>query len=116
MENKQPNGFTPFSFLKTKKQMKTKFLLLALLAQLLSLPASAYDLYKNGIYYNLNSDDMTAEVTYAHKEENKYDVVTKWGYNNLRQEYVALEGYNTFYSGSITIPEKVNGYRVIAVR
>lgn len=92
--------------------MKTKVLLFALLAQLLSLTASAYDLYKDGIYYNLNSDDMTAEVTYKH-DPNEYDVVTKWGY--IDGVYGAIDGYNTFYSGSITIPEKVNQYRVTSI-
>ena len=93
--------------------MKTKILLFALLAQLLSLTASAYDLYKNGIYYNLNSEDMTAEVTYAHKEQDKYDKVTEWGL--AWGEYYAKSGYNTFYSGSVTIPEKVNGYKVTSI-
>lgn len=93
--------------------MKSKVLLLALLAQLLSLTASAYDLSKDGIYYNLNSDDMTAEVTYKHKENNKFDVVTEYG--SWMIDYAPIAGYNTFYSGSITIPEKVNGYRVTSI-
>ena len=93
--------------------MKSKLLFLALLAQLLSLTASAYDLYKDGIYYNLNSNDMTAEVTYKHKEDNKFDVVTNWGYSDGK--YYPKYGYNTFYMGSIIIPEKVNGYKVTSI-
>ena len=93
--------------------MKTKILLFALLAQLLSLTASAYDLYKDGIYYNLNSDDMTAEVTYKHKEDNEFDVVINWGYSDGK--YYPKFGYNTFYRNSIIIPEKVNGYKVTSI-
>ena len=88
--------------------MKTKVLLLALLVQLFTLSASAYDVHVNGIYYNLNTDDMTAEVTYKHNP-NEYDVQTDWDGSVYRTQY------NTFYQGSITIPEQVNGYKVTSI-
>ena len=61
--------------------MKPKVLLLALLAQFLTLSASAYDAVVNGIYYNLDTTNKTAEVTH---------------------------GINmTSYSGSVTIPSNI---------
>ena len=43
--------------------MKRQLLLLSIL--LFSLSATAYDAYIDGIYYNLNKDAKTAEVTYG---------------------------------------------------
>jgi len=64
--------------------MKTKVLLLALLAQLFTLSASAYDALVNGIYYNFSGNK--AEVTYlsSSSTENK-----------------------DAYSGNIIIPETI---------
>lgn len=76
--------------------MKSKVLLLALLAQLLSLPASAYDAYVGGIYYNFSGDE--AEVTYLAR--------------SYSDNYYA-------YTGSVTIPETITfeekTYRVTSI-
>ena len=63
--------------------MKKLFLSTLLLA--LPLLASAYDCQVDGIYYNLNSEEKTAEVTYQKFE------------NDI---------YYSDYSGSVVIPEK----------
>ena len=63
--------------------MKKYILSIFLLA--LPLLASAYDCQVDGIYYNLNSDEKTAEVTYKGKDQ--------WG-NTL------------YYSDSVAIPDK----------
>ena len=63
--------------------MKKLYLFTLLLA--LPLLASAYDCQVDGIYYNLNSEEKTAEVTYQKVE------------NNI---------YYSDYSGSVVIPEK----------
>ena len=82
--------------------MKSKLLILALFAQLFTISTLAYDAYIGGIYYNLDINNRTAEVTCKHGLD-EYDVNTDWdsNYNYYRTRY------NTFYSGSITIPEKV---------
>ena len=87
--------------------MKTKVLLLALFAQLFALSASAYDVCVDGIYYNLDYDNMTAEVTY--KQHDKYDVQTDWNGSSYGTEYY------TFYSGNITIPETVERCKVTSI-
>ncbi len=97
--------------------MKTKFLLFALLAQLFALPASAYDLYKDGIYYNLNSDDMTAEVTYKH-DPSKYDGNRVWDGQKLYYDINIYYGSPLLASGETNdyiIPEMVNGYKVTSI-
>ena len=63
--------------------MKKLFLSTLLLA--LPLLASAYDCQVDGIYYNLNSEKKTAEVTYQKVENGNY---------------------SSDYSGSVVIPEK----------
>ena len=64
--------------------MKKLFLSMMLLA--LPILASAYDCQVDGIYYNLNSEEETAEVTYQSKD--LYDNIT------------------SVYSGSVDIPER----------
>ena len=66
--------------------MKRQLLLTILL---ISLSANAYDVYIDGIYYNLNKDAKTAEVTYD--ENNTY-------YQG---------GDNNYYQGEVIIPETV---------
>ena len=64
--------------------MKKLFLSMMLMA--LPLVVSAYDCQVDGIYYNLNSEEKTAEVTYQSKD--LYDNVT------------------SVYTGSVDIPER----------
>ena len=67
--------------------MKRQLLLLTIL--LISLSTNAYDAYIDGIYYNLNKDAKTAEVTYD--ENNTY-------YQG---------GDNNYYQGEVIIPETI---------
>ncbi len=73
--------------------MKTKSFLLALLAQLFTLSASAYDAKVGSIYYNLDNTNRTAEVTYS--------------------------SYSSTYTGGITIPTNITynnvNYRVTTI-
>ena len=75
--------------------MKRQLLLLTIL--LISLSANAYDAYINGIYYNLNKDAKTAEVTSG---DNKYEgeVVIPGTITNEGIDYsVTSIGSDAFY-------------------
>lgn len=83
--------------------MKRQLLLLTIL--LISLSANAYDAYINGIYYNLNKDAKTAEVTSG---DNKYEgeVVIPGTITNEGIDYsVTSIGSDAFYycSGLISV-------------
>ncbi len=73
---------------------------MALVISSLSISSSAYDFEVDGIYYNvLSLDDMTCEVTYNADNRNCQNMSFCWGSASL--------SYPS-YSGSITIPAKVN--------
>ena len=61
-EGKQTNGCTPFLY---PNNMKKNSLLLILLFCWNVYAAWGYDVKVDGIYYNLDSDNHTASVTYA---------------------------------------------------
>ena len=88
--------------------MKKLFLSTLLLA--LPLLASAYDCQVDGIYYNLNSEEKTAEVTSG---DNKYtgDVVIpeKFTYEGVEYSVTSIGDYAFDCSGltSVTIPNSV---------
>jgi len=92
--------------------MKKQILLLLLM--LLPVVASAYNAEINGIYYNLNSSEKTAEVTYKNTNYNSYsgDIVipSQVTYNGNTYSVTTI-GYYAFLdcSGltSITIPNSV---------
>ena len=97
--------------------MKKLFLSLMLLA--LPLVVSAYDCQVDGIYYNLNSEEKTAEVTYQSIDlydnitsvySGSVDIPERFTYDEV--EYtVASIGYGAFYNcgglTSVTIPNSV---------
>lgn len=77
--------------------MKSKVLLLALLAQIFALSASAYDAYVGGIYYNLDTTDKTAFVTYRDENYNSYSlanivVPSEITYNSSNYKVTIIDG------------------------
>ena len=111
--------------------MKTKKLLLSLLALFASIGVNAYDFKVNGIYYHIwSSTAKTVEVTYQNRittsnvpsgyyykyyhEIDGYDDEGEPIYGAINYYY-----YTSDYSGSITIPNTVtyNGttYQVIRI-
>ncbi len=94
--------------------MKTKFLLIALLAQFINLSASAYTAKIGSIYYDLNTSNKTATVTYYSTSYNSYSgqitIPTTITYNDVRYKVTAI-GYHAFYncSGltSVSIPSSI---------
>ncbi len=91
-----------------------KKLLLLFVLIMLPLLASAYDAEIDGIYYNLNSKNKTAEVTYQYQSEGDYsgDVVIpeKVTFNGSEYSVTSIGNY-AFYNctglTSITIPNSV---------
>lgn len=94
--------------------MKTKFLLIALLAQFINLSASAYTAKIGSIYFDLNTSNKTATVTYYSTSYNSYSgqitIPTTITYNDVRYKVTAI-GYSAFYncSGltSVSIPSSI---------
>ena len=96
--------------------MKTKVLLVALLAQFINLSASAYDAKVDGIFYNLYTSDKIATVTYYgyHSDSYKYSgqitIPTTVTYNNVRYRVTAI-GSDAFYNNtgltSVSIPSSI---------
>ena len=116
--------------------MKTKQLLLSLLALLVSVMVHAYDFKVNGIYYNIySSTNKTAQVTYQSYVSTKnggsvpngYYYETYYNIIGYDDDDCAIYGnpaswnfyYTSDYSGSITIPSTVtyNGttYQVTSI-
>ena len=91
-----------------------KRLSLLLLTLLLPVIASAYDAFIDGIYYNLDTDNSTAEVTYLSWSGGYYtgDVEipreVNWGTTSYKVKSI---GYRAFYKcselTSITIPSDI---------
>ena len=94
--------------------MKTKVLLLALLAQLFTLSALAYDALVNGIYYDLNANSQTATVTYKAYPYNSYSgsitIPTVITYNSVNYKVTTI-GSNAFNEcrglTSVSIPSSI---------
>ena len=87
------------------------FLFSLILSVVFSTSALAYDVEIDGIYYNLNSEDKTAEVTYE-GEKYRGKVVIPSSITVEGKEYTVTSiGRNAFYhcSGltSVTIPNSV---------
>ena len=87
------------------------FLFSFILSVVFSTSALAYDVKIDGIYYNLNSEGKTAEVTYG-GENYRGEVVIPSSITVEGQEYpVASIGISAFYNcsslTSITIPNSV---------
>ncbi len=94
--------------------MKIKSFLLALFAQLIVNTALAYDCKVDGICYDLNGNNKTAEVTYKYNKKPSYSgdvVIPEFIKYNGDNYSVTSIGYNTFYQctglTSITIPNSV---------
>ncbi len=98
--------------------MKTKVLLSALLAQLFTLSASAYNVYIDGIYYNLDATTKTATVTYrsyqtttsSYKYSGRISIPTVVNYNNVNYKVTTI-GNSAFYNNDdvtyVSIPSSV---------
>lgn len=91
-----------------------KKIILSLFAVLLSCCAWAYSVNVDGIYYNFNSDDKTAEVTFRSNTYRSYsgDVVipSSVTYSDVTYRVTSI-GYNAFRESnnltSVTIPNSI---------
>ena len=90
--------------------MKTKTFLLALLAQLFTLTASAYDAKVGSLYYNLDNTNRTAEVTHSSTYTGGITIPTNITYNNVNYR-VTVIGYEAFENctglTSVSIPSSI---------
>ena len=96
--------------------MKSRLFLFAIIAQLLSITASAYDAEIDGIYYEFSGTEAT--VTYQHSLYGFYEsdysgdvIIPQSVLYNGRTYEVKTIGYSAFYNctglTSVTIPESV---------
>ncbi len=91
--------------------MKTKHLL-SLLLLILPFTASAYDFYKDGIYYNINTNKTSVSVTYNYQDlySGKITIPSIVIYNNTTYSVTNI-GFSAFkkctYLTSVTIPNSV---------
>ena len=88
------------------------FLFSLILSVVFSTSASAIDVYIDGIFYNLNSEDKTAEVTSDIHEKYSGEVVIPSSIKVEGKEYTVTSiGYRAFSDcsrlTSVTIPNSV---------
>ena len=88
------------------------FLFSLILSVVFSTSASAYDVKIDGIYYNLNSEGKTAEVTVNWNDRYSGEVVIPSSITVEGKEYTVTSiGYQAFYEcyslTSVTIPNSV---------
>ena len=72
--------------------------------------ASAYDVYIDGIYYNINKTDKTASVTYYYKYTGRVVIPESFTYDNVTYSVTSI-GYYAFTNCSdlnyVSIPNSV---------
>ena len=91
-----------------------KKLILSTILLALPLLASAYDALVDGIYYNLNSEEKTAEVTYRNNDYNSYsgsyDIPKTITYDGVEYSVTSIGGgafQGCYNLTSVTIPNSV---------
>ena len=79
--------------------------------------ASAYDVYIDGIYYNINKTDKTASVTYYYKYTGRVVIPESFTYDNVTYSVTSI-GYYAFTNCSdlnyVSIPNSVTSIGICA--